>query len=228
MRTVALDVLTGADELLRGRSPAASGAPSWRSLAGLSGFVLGCGLAYGAVMGSFGGLLGDRGWQVVYSAVKVPLLLLATLALSLPSFFVLNTLLGLRADFAQAVRALAASQAALTIILVSLSPFTLFFYASSTDYQAAILFNAAMFAVASVGAQFLLRREYRTLVARDPRHRWMLRGWLLVYAFVGIQMGWLLRPFLGALNQPVQFFRADTWDNAYVIVARMIWSVLAR
>ena len=58
-------------------------------------------------MGAFGG----RAWQAAYSAVKVPLLLLATLGLSLPSFFVLNTLLGVRADFAAALRAIVASQA---------------------------------------------------------------------------------------------------------------------
>jgi hypothetical protein len=38
-------------------------------------------------------------------------------------------------------------------------------------------------------------------------------------------MGWVLRPFIGSSGQPVEFFRRDAWDNAYVIVARMIWEV---
>ena len=50
-------------------------------------------------MGTFGGLHGDRPLQLLYSALKVPLLLLVTFCLSLPSFFVLNTILGVRADF---------------------------------------------------------------------------------------------------------------------------------
>lgn len=175
-------------------------------------------------MGSFGG----RAVQAVYSAVKVPLLLLATVGLSLPSFFVLNTLLGLRDDFGRAVRGVIAAQAGLTVILVGLAPLTAFWYASTTDYHAAILFNGAMFAAASVGAQVLLRRAYRPLVARHPRHRWMLRAWLVLYAFVGVQMGWVLRPFIGDPTGPVQFFRAGAWDNAYVIVARMIRDQVAR
>ena len=109
--------------------------------------VLGCGLAYGGVMGLFGGRVG----QVAYSAIKVPLLLGATLVLSLPSYFVLNTLFGLRADFAAAWRAVVASQAGLTIILVSLAPITAFWYASSSNYRSAILFNTLMFGVASLG-----------------------------------------------------------------------------
>ena len=212
--------LARAEDVLRGRPGMGAGR--------LAGYVALCGAAYGGVMGTFGGLAGDRPWQVAYSALKVPLLLLATLLLSLPSFFVLNTLLGLRADFARALRVLVGAQAGLTIVLVALAPVTVLWYASSADYPTAILFNALMFAAASLGAQVLVRRGYRGLIARDPRHRWLLRAWIVVYAFVGVQMGWLLRPFVGAPGRPVQFFREDSWGNAYVVVARMIWGVLAR
>jgi hypothetical protein len=205
-----------ADAVLRGRS---LGRP-W-------GLIVACGLVYGGVMGSFGGLEGDRPWQVAYAAAKVPLLLLATLALSLPSYFVLNTLLGLRADFAEALRGVIASQAALAVILVALAPLVLFWYASTDAYQPSILFNAAMFAVASLGGQVVLRRAYRPLIARSDRHRILLRAWVAIYAFVGIQLGWTLRPFLGAPNEPSRFFRGGDWESAYVIVARMIWRVIA-
>ncbi len=205
-------LLRRADALLRGRT---SSRDWW--------LVLICGLAYGAVMGFYGA----RPLQAVYSALKVPLLLLATVGLSLPSFFILNTLLGLRDDFTEALRALIASQAGLTVILVSLAPLTAFWYLSTTGYQPAILFNGVMFGVASAGAQVLLRRAYRPLVARRPVHRWMLRAWIVLYAFVGIQMGWVLRPFIGEPSGPVQFFRSGAWDNAYVIVVQLIWRQVA-
>jgi hypothetical protein len=209
--------LRRADDVLRGRAVAAP----W-------GLVLLCGAAYGGVMGGFGGLGGDRAWLVAFAAIKVPLLLVATLALSLPSYFVLNTLLGVRADFPEALRAVVASQAGLAILLVALAPITLLWYASSADYQAAILFNALMFAVASLGAQVMLRRSYRPLIARDRRHRRLIRAWLVIYAFVGIQLGWSLRPFIGAPDQPARFFRGGDFENAYVVVARMAWGLLRR
>src|SRR5512139_4327888 len=68
--------------------------------------LVGCGALYGGVMGSYGGFAGDRVWQVAISASKVPLLLLVTFGLALPSFFVLNTLFGLRDDFGTVLRAL--------------------------------------------------------------------------------------------------------------------------
>jgi hypothetical protein len=188
------------------------------------GLLVLCGLVYGAVMGAYGA----RPLQAVYSGLKVPLLLLATMALSMPSYFVANTLMGLRADFAVAARAIVAAQAALTIVLAALAPLTVLWYASTTHYHAAILFNAAMFAVASLAAQLVLVRGYRPLVAQSLKHRWMLRTWILMYAFVGIQMGWTLRPFIGSPEQPVQFFRSGEFENAYVIVVRMIWETLAQ
>lgn len=199
-----------------------------QSLAVLARTLVIFGAFYGGVMGAFGGLAPDRIAQVAVSAAKVPFLLLATFTLSLPSFYVLNALLGVASDFGQAFRALLATQAGLTVILASFAPFTAFWYASSADYDSAILFNALMFGLASLGAQGMLRRGYRPLIARNPRHRVLLRAWVVIYAFVGIQMGWLLRPFIGSPNQPVQFFRAGAWDNAYVVVARLIWDTLVR
>jgi hypothetical protein len=217
-----------ADEVLRGERTAAPMRRGERiaSTGVVALLILGSGMFYGAVMGTYGGISGDRPWQLVYSAVKVPFLIVVTFVLSLPSFYVVNTLLGLRADFARVLRALMSTQAGLTVILTSLAPFTAFWYASGSAYQAAILFNGAMFAVASFGAQWMLRREYQPLIRSDPKHRWMLRTWILIYVFVGIQMAWVLRPFLGDPKQPVQFFREDSWSNAYEVVVQMIWGVL--
>jgi hypothetical protein len=184
------------------------------------------GVMYGAVMGSFGGVRGERVWQVVYSAAKMPLLLTVSFALSLPSFFVINSLMGLRNDFGQVLRALVAAQAVLAVVLASLAPYTALWYASSAVYPAATLFNAAMFAVASFTAQIPLRRFYRPLIARNRKHLFMLRAWLVVYAFVGIQMAWVLRPFIGDPARPTRFFREDAWGNAYVVLAQMIWRLL--
>ena len=200
-----------ADDVLRGRS---TGHP-W-------GYVMLCGFAYGAAMGCFGGIDGDRAWQVVFSAIKVPLLLTATLALSLPSFFVINTLTGLRRDFPEALQALLRGQAGLTVLLASFAPLTLLCNVTATTTQTAVLFSALMFGIATVGGQILLRRYYGTLVERDMRHYLLMRIWGVLYAFVGIQMGWILRPFVGDPHRPVAFFRAGFGENAYVALFQLI------
>ena len=213
-------------ELLRGRAWWVEGGETRVRIGQLCAMLILFGLAYGAVMGAFGGFTGDRIWQVWYSALKVPLLLLCTFALSIPSFFVINSLYGLRDDFTRVMRALIATQAGLTVILASLAPLTVLWYLSFPHYNLAILFNGLMFGGASLGAQVLLQRFYRPLIARNHRHRMLLRAWLMIYAFVGIQMGWVLRPFVGTPDAPVQFFREGAWGNGYVelfgIIARVL------
>lgn len=171
---------------------------------------------YGATMGAFGGVSADHWLQVLYSAVKVPMLLQISFALSLPSFFVLNTLLGVRADFAPVMRSLVSAQAGLTIVLAALAPITAFWYVSFSGYNSALMFNAAMFGVATLAAQWMLRRSYRPLIMANLRHRLLLRIWLIIYGFVAIQMAWVLRPFIGDPAARTSFFRHHAWGNAYI------------
>jgi len=212
------------DGLLRGRelTDARSG------IACRLRILLVAGAIFGAVMGAFNGVNSPRLLQMAYSAIKVPLLLSAAFFLSLPSFFVFNALAGLREDFFSAAAAVAGAQAVLTIVLLSVAPLTGLWYFSDSNYQDAILFNGVMFGVASVAAQIALRRSYRALILRNRRHRAMLWVWLIVYVFVVIQMAWVLRPFVGAPGLPTRFFRADAFSNAYVYIARLVGSAIAR
>lgn len=180
---------------------------------------------YGAAMGIYRGLNGQPGWllQMSYSSIKTPLLITGSFVVSLPTFFVLSTLLGLRQDFGRSVRALVAAQAGMAITLAALAPLTLLFYASSGDYQEALLFNGVMFAIASFAGQVVLRSHFRPLIRRNPRHRRLLLAWGVAYVFVATQLAWLLRPFIGSSALSVTFFRPEAWDNAYIVVLRLIW-----
>ena len=185
--------------------------------------VIIAGAIHGGVMGSFAGTHHDRFLQILYSAEKVPMLLAVSFCLTIPSFFMLNTLLGMRGDFRLAVRAVVNAQAGLAITLASLSPFVALFYASTTNYAWAILFNGGMFAIATLAGQTRLRKLYRPLIESNPRHRRLLMLWMLVYIFIAIQMAWVLRPFVGGAGE-TSFFRKGAWGNAYV----MVWELMAR
>ena len=214
------------DDFLRGRERFATDAPARARLAWLLAFVVVFGGGYGVMMGTFSGLGAGRWPQLVYSGVKVPLLLLATFGLCLPTFFVLNTVAGLRDDFGQALSAVIATQAGAAVVLAALAPLTALCYLSCANYPTALLWNLLMFGVASIAAQRVLRRYYRPLIARNRLHRSMLLAWFVLYGFVGVQTAWVLRPFVGAPHLAVTFFREGAWGNAYLVVARLIGRLL--
>jgi hypothetical protein len=210
-----LQLLRPADNLLRGKTAFESTAAAWILL------ILG-GMLYGGVMGSYGFEKEVRPKQMAFSAIKTPLLLLATFVISLPSFFVLNTLFGVRHDFGRVLKALATSQASSTLVLASLAPYTAFWYASFKDYTDAILFNGLVFGVASLAGQAVLRKAYRPLISSNARHHLLLWIWLAIYSFVGIQMGWSLRPFIGSPGTAVEFLRESDGDNVYVVLFNLL------
>lgn len=219
LRLVALQ----ADAVLRGRSfefPR-SGSAGRLLLVTMAGGAL-----YGADMGSYGGWDDGRYWQAIFSAIKVPVFILGTFLISLSAFFLASTLLGLRRDFAASLEALLAAQAAVAIVLAALSPYKFFWYTSLGSYNAALLFNLAVFGVASLAALAVLRARSQALVARNRLHRVLLRLWLALYALVGIQMAWVLRQFLVASRAGVEFVREEAWGNAYEVVWRLLWKTL--
>ena len=215
-----------ADDFLRGRGRFAPGRPVVDSLGRTVIFLVLGGLIYGAVMGSYAVRLPGHAVQLFLSAVKVPMLLLATTALCVPSFYVVNVLAGLRDDFGDALQAIVTAQACLTVVLASLAPVTAFLYISGIEYGTAVLLNAMMFGFAAVAAQAMMHRYYRPLIARSWRHVAMLAFWFVLYAFVGTQMGWVLRPFIGDPKMAPEFFRSDAWGNAYEVILRLVGRVL--
>lgn len=218
-----ISALHVADDFLRGRGSFDPLSITPRPWWWLPAMVLVFSPLYGVSMGSFSVDDLSRSGLMIFSAVKMPLLLMVTSLLCMTGFFVLNTVLGLRDDLRAAFQAILAGQTALSLVLASLAPLTQVWYGSDVSYRAALLFNAFMFAVATLAGHAVMLRYYRPLIRRDARHRAGLAAWLVMYAFVGIQMGWMLRPFIGNPTDPPQFFRAEPFSNAYVVVFRLIF-----
>jgi hypothetical protein len=212
-------VIAHVDAVLRGAQPfevrqASSTARErvpWREIALV---VVACGLVHGAAIGSFG----LRAEQALYSALKLPILLALSTAFCLPNFYAVNTALGLREEFAAALRGVLATQATVAAMLTACSPLVLFWYVSSDSYRGAVFVNGLAFLLASLAGQVTLSRHYAPLVARNQRHRIARSAWLALYVFVTIQLAWVLRPFIGDPGMHATFLRPHAWSNAYVVL----------
>lgn len=172
------------------------------------------GLTQGLVMGMHDG----RALQALYSGIKVPLLLLATTAVCLPSLYVLHLCLGVHDDFVAACRATLVVQAVAAIFLAACAPLIAVTYASSDSYPLATTANGIVYFGAALTAHRVLATHYRPLIARARPHRVVLACWLVLYVLVAIQLAWTMRPFIGWPAVEPSLFRAEAWGNAYVHV----------
>ncbi|MEZ6015250.1 MAG: hypothetical protein R3F49_09065 [Planctomycetota bacterium] len=159
-------IIAFVDRLLRARpeeTVGAVGPPDGRSeLRALLSSVMLLGAVYGLAMGLFGllGRGGDAdGWrQFVATTVKVPLLFLATLAVTFPSLYVVSALAGSELTARTTSTMLLASNTIAVALLASLAPVTAFFTLSTESYAFIALLNFAFFAGASlVGVKYLRR-----------------------------------------------------------------------
>ncbi len=179
-------------------------------------FVVLSGALYGVTMGAFA-FDGSRWPQLVFSAVKVPMLFGVTMMLAIPIYYVLNAQRGVASDFRSVLRLLVEYQMRVVTVLVALAPITalLNLRAPETGYGWIQLWNTFAFALAAVLAQRKLTIAYQPLIRAQPKHRALLRSWTLLYAFIGIQMAWTLRPFVGSPQSPSTFLREGKLQNAY-------------
>ena len=144
---------------------------------------------YGAVMGSTHSL-----WQALSSAVKLPLLFLATLVVCSPTLYFFNVLFGSNQSLTQNIALILTAITVTAVLLLSFAPITMFFLLTTSNYQFFKLLNVAIFAIAGGAGVFFLSQGMRVVSASGKegagaRHM-VLRLWILVYAFVGSQVAW--------------------------------------
>ena len=133
-------------------------------IGGLTFVLIVLAMTYGACMGTFGIFSGTAGaWnQWLASTLKVPALFILTLAVTFPSLYVFNTLMGSRLAMLSVLRLLLAALSVTVAVLASLGPIVAFFSASTTSHPFMILFNFLIFAFASLlGTAFLGQTLHR-------------------------------------------------------------------
>lgn len=218
---------------------------------GLSILIIALGAFYGACMASFAAFnrpVGAALLQMIASAGKVPLLFFMTLAVTFPSLYVFNALIGSRLTLRAVWQLLIATLAVMVAVLASLGPVVAFFSVSTTGYNFMLLFNVVMCAAAGfLGLKFLLFTLHRLTVAIESTstpegeqsgaleklegHAFtgsvtaIFRVWIVVFALVGAQMSWVLRPFIGAPHVAFTLLR-ERDSNFFEAVWNTLWRLL--
>jgi len=170
------------------------------------------GAIYGVEMGATNFLQGspmDAGHKallVLVTAVKVPCLFLLTLLIVWPPIYVSNAFMGARNSWRQITAMLLGGTAISSTMLASMVTVSFFFTLTSREYDFIKLLHVLFFAYAGiVGLIFLQRCIGQLSPSLNTRRLAFL--WLLLYIFVGTQLAWVMRPFVGSPNEPFQVFR---------------------
>ena len=182
-----------------------------------------CGAVYGAVLGSWHGTR-----LAVYVAIKVPLLMLSTAAITALFNWIIAALLGLRMRIAQTFALTLVPLAIASIVAASLAPIAWFFTqalpgpspAQRTLHNVLYLVHVTLIAIGGIAGTRTLHSVLIDVCGGDEgRARAVRIAWIVAYAFVGGEMAWMLRPFVGSVFLPVVFLRDDALNgNVYEFI----------
>ena len=204
-----------------------------RALGYVAVIIAGAGL-YGAAMGYWRSPV-----QAGYNLVKFPLLILTTTLGNALLNGMLAPLLGIDLRFRQSVMLVLMSFTMAAAILGSFAPIVFFIIwntpslAGQTEiswatYNFVQLTQVVIIAFAGVASNIRLLRLLRALSGSASVARKVLFAWLAGNLFLGGQLCWILRPFIGSPALPVEFLRANAFHgNFYETVVRAIGHLLS-
>ncbi len=179
----------------------------------------------------YGGIIGAyHSWmQALSSAVKLPALYLITLLICLPTLYFSNIIFGSKRSFGQHFTLVLTAVSVTSVLLFSFAPITLFFLITTNNYQFLILLNVLIFSFTGFIGISSLYQATSVVLEQDNEgsktRRKIILSWLFLYAFVGSQLGWTLRPFFGTPGSIFQLFR-DREGSFYLSVLQAIGYLL--
>jgi hypothetical protein len=163
-------------------------------------------LLYGIVMGCYNGF-----YQALSSAIKLPVLFSLLIIICFPAFYVIQSVLGSKLTLAQMTSIILSGFVYTTSIMVSFSTIVLFFLITGGNYAFIQLLHVAVIALAGVfGMKHIIDALKYSCEKKNVYPRTgitVFRFWIVILFFVGSQLSWSLRPFIGVKENPFQVFR---------------------
>lgn len=156
------------------------------SLTSIFAIALGA-AAFGGVLGSFRG-----GAQIAYGAIKVPLAVMATLALCAPAFHALAAVLGRPWPMRSVVSLALAAAGRSSLVLLAFTPALWLALDWGVGYHEAALAAAVAYGVAGLAALGVLLRG----IGEGSGRILTALAFMAMFFAVGGQTSWILRPYL--------------------------------
>lgn len=161
---------------------------------------------YGAVMGSYHSFL-----QSVAAGLKVTFLFYSAILICFPSFYVIQQVLGSRLTLRQMVSIILSGFVLTSAIAVSFAPIVILFQLTGGNYHFLQLLHVAIFIFSGIfGMKLMIDALKFACEKKDIYPRTgvsVFRIWMIILAFVGIQIAWNLRPFLCNKTEEFKLFR---------------------
>lgn len=169
---------------------------------------------YGLMMGSYNSWM-----QAISSGAKLTSLLFLTLIICFPSFYIVQLVLGSKVKIKQLAIMMLSGFLMTTTIMLAFAPIVLLFQLSGDNYNFLKFLHVGVFVFSGFFGMRAVLDALKNSFAEQGVYPQIglsiFRVWVIIFAFVGIQLAWNLRPFVGYKDMPYELLRKDTQGNFY-------------
>lgn len=200
------------DQLLRDRAAMLARIMAGKDLAAITRTMV---VAIAVAMAIVGAALGSYrgGIQIGYAAIKLPLVLLGTAALSAPALTAVGAALGRRARLTTDLTLVITALAFGALLLAACTPLILLGRAAELTYHEMILSTVLLFSIGGMASLGMVVRALQIEAA--PGRGWALLGLFTVFVLVGGQLSWALRPYLVRPRTPEVVFLREVEGSLF-------------
>ncbi len=182
--------------------------------------------AYGIVMGSYHSFL-----QSVVAGLKVVFLFLCSIIICFPSFFVIQQVLGSKMTLRQMLVIVLSGFVLTSAIAISFSPIIILFQITGGNYHFLQLLHVAIFLFSGFFGMRLMIEALKFACEKKNIYPHVgvtvFRIWIIILAFVSIQLAWNLRPFLCNKDEEFKLFRKYE-GNFYTAIVYSIQQLVSK
>jgi hypothetical protein len=161
---------------------------------------------YGNVMGSYHSFL-----QSVVAGFKVTSLFLSAILICFPSFYVIQQVLGSKMTLKQMIFIILSGFVLTSAIALSFAPIVVLFQVTGGNYHFLQLLHVGIFIFSGIFGMRLMIEALKFACEKKDIYPHIgvtvFRIWIIILAFVSIQIAWNLRPFLCNKTEEFKLFR---------------------
>ena len=162
--------------------------------------------SYGFVMGIYQNIL-----QALAAGIKVTVLFIGGTLVCFPTLFIIQLILGSQLKLSQMLGMILLGYLLMMVIMVSFSPIVIFFILTGGEYHFIQLLHVGVYIFAGIFGMWIVLNALKYSCESKgiyPRTGvTIFRIWVIILAFVSIQLAWNLRPFMGKKDEGFALFR---------------------
>lgn len=180
---------------------------------------------YGVIMGSYNSIQ-----QAMLTGAKLWILLNLSLLICFPSFYIVQLVLGSKVAIKQLFVIMLSGFVMTTTLMLAFAPIVLFFQLSGDNYQFLQLLHVFIFIFSGFFGMRTVLEALKSVFESTGVYPKIgltaFRIWVIIFAFVSIQLAWNLRPFLGSKDMPFELVRSETQGNFYSTMLQAVGKMM--